>query len=66
MKDYPFDTPLLCQGRSEEKNEVVKYHYPGSHKGPLGLQSINIPAELFMPAPKTLPVKLLGKILRLN
>ena len=66
MKDYPFDTPLQCQGYSEEKNEVVKCHYPGSHQGPLGLQYINIPAQLFMPAPKTLAVKLLGKNLRLN
>ena len=63
MKDYPFDTPLQFQGHSEEKNKVVKCHYPGSHQGHWGLQSINIPAELFIPAPKTLPVKLLGKIL---
>ena len=66
MKDYPFDTPLQCQGNSEEKNEAVKCHYSGSHQGPLGLQYINIPAQLFMPAPKTLAVKLLGKNLRLN
>ena len=66
MKDFPFDTPPQCQGHPEELNEMVKCHYPGSHQGPSGLQSINIPAELLMPAPKTLPVKLLGKILSLS
>ena len=59
---------LLFSARAtqKKKNEVVKCHYTGSHQGPLGLQSINIPADLFMQARKTLPVKLLGKVLRLN
>ena len=59
-------TLLFSARATQKKNEAVKCHNPRSHQRPLYLQSINLPAELSQPAPKPLPVKLLGNILRLN